>query len=39
MFALLGAGAIVGSAIAPWVQRRVPARVVVIGSLWLFYPR
>jgi MFS family permease len=36
MFALLGAGAIVGSVIAPWVQRRVPARVVVIGSLWLW---
>jgi hypothetical protein len=36
MFAFLGAGAIVGAAIAPWVQRRVPARVVVIGSLWLW---
>ncbi|MDQ2942985.1 MAG: MFS transporter [Candidatus Dormibacteraeota bacterium] len=36
MFAFLGAGAIVGAAIAPWVQRRVPARFVVIGSLWLW---
>jgi MFS family permease len=36
MFAFLGAGAIVGAAIAPWVQRRVPTRVVVIGSLWLW---
>lgn len=36
MFAFLGAGAIVGAAFAPWVQRRVPARFVVIGSLWLW---
>jgi MFS family permease len=36
MFAFLGVGAIVGAAIAPWVQRRVPAPVVVIGSLWLY---
>jgi MFS family permease len=36
MFAFLGVGAIVGAVIAPWVQRRVPAPVVVIGSLWLY---
>lgn len=36
MFAFLGAGAIVGAVIAPWVQRRVPARIVIIGSLWLW---
>jgi MFS family permease len=36
MFAFFGAGAILGSLVAPWVQRRVPARAVVIGSLWLW---
>jgi MFS family permease len=36
MFAFLGVGAIVGAVIAPWVQRRVPAPIVVIGSLWLY---
>jgi predicted MFS family arabinose efflux permease len=36
MFAFLGVGAIIGAVIAPWVQRRVPAPIVVIGSLWLY---
>jgi MFS family permease len=36
MFAFLGAGAIVGAVIAPWVQRHVPAPVVIIGCLWLY---
>lgn len=36
MFAFLGGGALVGSAIAPWVQRRIPARIVVLGALWLW---
>ena len=32
----LGAGAIVGSIAAPWVQRHVHAKVVIIGSFWLW---
>ena len=36
MFAVFGAGAIVGAAVAPWVQRRVRTQIVVIGSLWLW---
>ena len=40
MFALLGAGAILGAIVAPAVARRVPARVVIVGILWLWavYP-
>ncbi len=33
MLALSGAGAILGSIVAPWVQRQVHAKVVVVGSL------
>lgn len=29
-----GAAAIVGSFAAPWLQRHIPARIVIIGSLW-----
>src|SRR5262249_40048307 len=36
MLALLGGGAIVGSMVAPWVQRRVHARVIMIGSFWVW---
>jgi MFS family permease len=36
MFAFLGLGAIVGAVIAPWVQRRVAAPIVIIGALWLY---
>jgi MFS family permease len=40
MFAFLGVGAILGALVAPAVARRVPAKFVIIGSLWLwaFYP-
>jgi MFS family permease len=40
MFAFLGVGAIVGALIAPAVARRVPAKVVIVASLWLWavYP-
>jgi MFS family permease len=40
MFALLGAGAILGALVAPAVSRRVPAKLVIVGSLWLWavYP-
>ncbi len=34
MLAFLGGGAIVGSVVAPWVQRRVHAKVIIIGSFW-----
>ena len=36
MLAFIGAGALVGASFAPMVQRRVPARLVVIGSLWIW---
>jgi MFS family permease len=36
MLAFLGAGAIAGSVVAPWVQRRVHAKVVIIGSFWVW---
>jgi predicted MFS family arabinose efflux permease len=36
MFAFVGGGALVGSFLAPWVQRRVPARFVIVGDLWLW---
>lgn len=36
VFALLGAGSIAGALVAPWLQRRVPAPVVVLGSLWIW---
>ena len=36
MLAFLGGGAIVGSLIAPAVQRRVHAKVVMIGSFWVW---
>jgi hypothetical protein len=36
MLAFLGAGAIVGSMAAPWVQRRVHAKVIIIGSFWIW---
>jgi hypothetical protein len=40
MFAFLGGGAIIGALLAPAVARRVPARLVIVGSLWLWavYP-
>ena len=40
MFAFLGAGAILGALVAPTVARRVPAKLVIIGTLWLWaaYP-
>jgi MFS family permease len=40
MLGLLGVGAIVGALVAPPVARRVPARFVIVGCLWLWtlYP-
>ena len=36
MLAFSGGGALVGSIVAPWAQRHVLAKVVVIGSLWVW---
>ena len=36
LLAFSGVAAIVGAFFAPWVQRRVPARLVVVGSLWVW---
>ena len=36
ILAFFGAGAIVGSVVAPWVQRRVHAKVVIIASFWIW---
>jgi predicted MFS family arabinose efflux permease len=36
MFGALGVGAVVGAILAPWLQRRIPARVVMIGALWVW---
>jgi predicted MFS family arabinose efflux permease len=40
MFAFLGAGAILGALVAPSVARSIPAKFVIVGSLWLWavYP-
>lgn len=40
MFALLGAGALLGAVVAPAVTRHVPARYVIVGILWAWgvYP-
>lgn len=35
-FGFLGVGAIAGALVGPWVQRRVHARTVVIGWLWVW---
>jgi MFS family permease len=36
MFALFAGGAVVGSLAAPWIQRHLPAPVVLIGAIWLW---
>ena len=36
LLAFSGVAAIVGALFAPWVHRRVPARFVVVGSLWVW---
>jgi MFS family permease len=36
MFGALGLGAVAGALVAPWVHRRIPARVVLLGSLWVW---
>lgn len=36
MLAFLGGGAVLGSVIAPWVQRHVHAKVVIIGCFWIW---
>lgn len=34
LLALSGAAGIAGAVSAPWVQRKVPARIIIMGSLW-----
>lgn len=36
LLAFSGVAAILGSFVAPWSHRRVPARLVVVGSLWVW---
>jgi MFS family permease len=36
MLAFFGIGALAGSAIAPWVSRRVHPKLVIIGSFWIW---
>jgi MFS family permease len=36
MLGFFGAGAIAGSVVAPWVQRRIHPKVVMIGAFWLW---
>jgi predicted MFS family arabinose efflux permease len=36
MLAFSGAGALLGSAVAPWAQRKVHPKFVVIGSFWIW---
>jgi MFS family permease len=36
MFGLFSGGAVVGALIAPWVQRNVAPRVLLIGAIWLW---
>jgi MFS family permease len=31
-----GVAAIVGALVAPWLYRRIPGRIVIVGSLWLW---
>jgi MFS family permease len=40
MFAVIGVGAIAGALVAPAVARRVPAKYVLVGTLWIWaaYP-
>ena len=36
MLAFFGAGAIAGSIVAPWVQRHIHAKVIIVGSFWIW---
>jgi predicted MFS family arabinose efflux permease len=36
MLAFGGAGALLGSAVAPWIHRRMHPKIVVIGALWMW---
>src|SRR5205807_8666602 len=38
LFAFGGAAAILGALVAPWLQRRVPPELVVLGTLWFWVP-
>ena len=36
LLAFSGVAAILGSLVAPWLHRRIPTRVVVVGALWVW---
>lgn len=36
VFAIVAVGSIAGALAAPWVQRHVPPRIVVLGALWIW---
>jgi MFS family permease len=36
LLAFAGAAAIAGAVIAPWLQRHLPARILILGSLWIW---
>lgn len=36
LFGVMGLGALVGSAVAPWLYRRIPTRLIILGTLWLW---
>jgi predicted MFS family arabinose efflux permease len=36
MFAFSGAGSLLGAVVAPWIQARVPTRVLVVAIAWLW---
>jgi predicted MFS family arabinose efflux permease len=36
LLGMMGAGGLIGAAVAPWVNRHIPARTVVIGANWVW---
>jgi len=36
LLGVMGLGALAGAAVAPWVYRRVPTRLIILGTLWLW---
>ncbi len=36
LFGVMGLGALIGAAVAPWIYRRVPTRLIILGTLWLW---
>lgn len=36
LFGVTGLGALVGATVAPWLHRRIPTRLIITGTLWLW---